>query len=949
MPMAAKATIVANPIIFNRKLPKKILTALVVFGFCCLFLGFVRDGTALADTNVAIDNTAPTPNSGTDGAGNDFTPLTGVGHDSNTNSGFNGVYTWYKIYVPLGDATTITINQVCKDVGTPTVKYWIESLSDNETTYSGSKGNANNTWISNPKTSSDCNQNPTINIGGGGPNVQRGVASAVAGHQNYRVFAFIAQILPGPNQYDERYFRVSSDDNKAFIGLATKDVACHPNTNNCTIPLKFSTIYKPKSTDLWEATVMFAPGCGDNPSGNYDIKIYDPDNGIYQNNMHATLEASKAHPINWSQVKSWDANAVQGNYVPPQTPVANPWGKSGTTGTLSYGNYDNNVAYKFHIIGAKYPNTIQIQLPFDQFNASPQNAIGCTHLSCTATPNYQGDPKTVQVVVTNNSPYKWGKGYQVREQYLPDPPANPVLDGPYGQNWPSLSSNPPSDGFSTDIAANGGTKTSTNSTDPATNKYFHKPASATVQFVLYDDNGNGATKLDWDDGQPCVANGGSLTINCGSGTLPSTIPGGQVTSNYTYTVKNTTGIEYLPGDGYHAVATPVPGLANPVGVSNDIPIAIPNGTNNSSPPLTRLDFHFVVNYQGSYSVRFFDPDNNPIGSPDPCPGVTISPSVSPYFQAWQNDAAAGGGFKTEPITCPGSTGGNYPTNVGYVSPTTTDNDYSGGIIANSSNFQSKSDFGAVALGLIPFASGEGFYSPHNTYFANSLTGTYAADKGYLNSTSSNHCVRDYYTETKTSTNPNPEPSLEAAIAECQAEGLHSCQFALAGNNLNQTPGVAVTFPKHLQITIYALGNVTISSNIAYQEPFNPNDTADIPYFALITQGKVTLTNGVTRLDGLYVVQPTPNDSGGINDSSGVFATCDNSSCNQQLVVNGAVIAQQVQLLRAHGSSETLSPDPVGIGNAPAEIFNFVPSMVLGAPAFASKVSPQRAYSIAPVF
>jgi hypothetical protein len=52
------------------------------------------------------------------------------------------------------------------------------------------------------------------------------------------------------------------------------------------------------------------------------------------------------------------------------------------------------------------------------------------------------------------------------------------------------------------------------------------------------------------------------------------------------------------------------------------------------------------------------------------------------------------------------------------------------------------------------------------------------------------------------------------------------------------------------------------------------------------------------------------------------------------VVNGAIIAQQVDLLRTAGSMgpcEAASPTCSLIGNGPAEVINYVPSMVIGMP------------------
>jgi hypothetical protein len=85
----------------------------------------------------------------------------------------------------------------------------------------------------------------------------------------------------------------------------------------------------------------------------------------------------------------------------------------------------------------------------------------------------------------------------------------------------------------------------------------------------------------------------------------------------------------------------------------------------------------------------------------------------------------------------------------------------------------------------------------------------------------------------------------------------------------------------------------------------------------------------------------------------VFATCTTGAsdhCNSQLVVNGAVIAQHVELLRAHGTLDAPSGANSGIGSSPAEIFNFTPSLIIGNPAFASQFGKSEIlFSLPPVF
>jgi hypothetical protein len=155
------------------------------------------------------------------------------------------------------------------------------------------------------------------------------------------------------------------------------------------------------------------------------------------------------------------------------------------------------------------------------------------------------------------------------------------------------------------------------------------------------------------------------------------------------------------------------------------------------------------------------------------------------------------------------------------------------------------------------------------------------------------------------------------------------------------------FQAGYQITIYSDHDVTISGNLAYNS-FDATQQNNVPYFALIVRGNITVASSVTRLDGLYVAQPQPPTPPSTAWAGGTFATCQASTiCNTQLVVNGAVIAQEIDLLRNHG---TLSGgDPQITGN-PAEVFNFTPSMIIGLPAFgATSITPEGVFSLPPVF
>jgi hypothetical protein len=433
---------------------------------------------------------------------------------------------------------------------------------------------------------------------------------------------------------------------------------------------------------------------------------------------------------------------------------------------------------------------------------------------------------------------------------------------------------------------------------------------------------------------------------CIGGNSPTGTPGQTVQSTYRISITNNTDRGFDSGFGYNLLAHPDgAGLVAAGNMSQAV--AVPTGQQTLSGTFT-----FITNYQGTYWVEFRyqgttvgTPDNNFSGTcgsgSDTVPPVTITPAVAPYFQVWNGDSAGGGGFRTVDYQCPTT----YPD---YVSPPTAkaagrgSADYYGGIRAMSSDtIQSRADFGAVAMGLIPNSVGQGFFVRNSAYFAN--TGLPSGLGGYLNTNSANHCVDDYYTNTQVDPgSTTPLGDLQNDINNCPLDtdaNSYRCQFQTTSTIIG-----GITVARGHQITLYVDGDVTLDGNITYQEPFDPNSRADVPYFAIVAKGNITLTNNVTRLDGLYVAQPS-------NGSAGRFSTCgEGAFCNRQLVVNGAVVAQHVLLLRGHGSSQPLGSDVNGISTNPGEVINFVPSMIIGAPMFNPQPNgPEGYFSLPPVF
>lgn len=413
-------------------------------------------------------------------------------------------------------------------------------------------------------------------------------------------------------------------------------------------------------------------------------------------------------------------------------------------------------------------------------------------------------------------------------------------------------------------------------------------------------------------------------------------PGQNYDFTYGVTLTNDTNRAFqIKSDGYNFIAAVDPGLVYLGGVpAGTSPDWIYPGTH-----AIYVDIPTRVEYTGGFGVIFrFQGSQLQLDSFDgSCGGGQDTPATRPYFQVWNADTSAGGGFRSPSGSCNGLSDPPYVTPAVSNDPSYKDQ-FSGGIRAfgsQSGGRGSMTDFGAVSMGLIPGNPGGpvGFYSGRGIIFANTGIGGLGVSNmgGYLNSNSEGHCVPDFFTNTRLSVDP-PHISDPNAITA-------SGQYTLDGGYIG---GINAGTLTNRQITVYVDGNVTINGNINYPILYDPTNQANVPYFALIVRGTITLTGNVTHLDGLYVAQPA-------GQSGGVFATCD-GTCNNQLIINGAVIAQHVELLRNHGTLGPVNSDPNGIGYNPAEIINYIPSMVIGSPYFASQYGNlESIFSLPPVF
>ena len=133
-----------------------------------------------------------------------------------------------------------------------------------------------------------------------------------------------------------------------------------------------------------------------------------------------------------------------------------------------------------------------------------------------------------------------------------------------------------------------------------------------------------------------------------------------------------------------------------------------------------------------------------------------------------------------------------------------------------------------------------------------------------------------------------------------------------------------TIPASRQITLIVDGNVNINQNIVYSN-YTANSKAEVPSFILVATGNINIASEVSRLDGLYF------SKGDINTCSDVTGKLNNADCSNQLIVNGAFLASDIQFRRTHGGVAGLNGS-----TEPAEVFNFSDEMYLSQPILISE-------------
>lgn len=333
----------------------------------------------------------------------------------------------------------------------------------------------------------------------------------------------------------------------------------------------------------------------------------------------------------------------------------------------------------------------------------------------------------------------------------------------------------------------------------------------------------------------------------------------------------------------------------------------------------------------------------------------------PYAHFFGNDVSAGGGFGN---SCQKNQKGViYTYNNKDAGKGGAGTQFGAHAMEIISGLSSASLRGSSPVGL----SGLSFANTTTTVGApNQTTGGYLGDDGL-----SNFCVPDYFNDKPAllSTNPDVPLTKDTASSTVTVGGTPNKRWYNPGGTGTGTLTInGGTIGNTVNQAIFVEGNVYIANDIKYSTDPRTNIT-DIPSFYLVVKnGNIRIGPNVKQLDGVYVAQPDTSTSTKLNQT-GIINTCfigNNfadiyNSCKNQLVVNGAFVANRVLLARsysslrfsqngeynmggyaAHNCGNAGKDVPAGSTSAAdcaAEIFNFSPELYMSQPAINARYGP----------
>ncbi len=359
---------------------------------------------------------------------------------------------------------------------------------------------------------------------------------------------------------------------------------------------------------------------------------------------------------------------------------------------------------------------------------------------------------------------------------------------------------------------------------------------------------------------------------------------------------------------------------------------------NANQPITpKAGDHYCVSLAMDYTTGLAGPFGDVINAANPARDFhCFTVNNKPYFRAVNGSVRAGGDFEGTSCTGGGTLGGWYNNTV--ATPYGTGSTLSILALLKSSGVAS----GVGTNTPPPSAATRGSALSFANHNATTATPNIAAESPLLGGNyAPNHCMpKATVPPTAGSIPGNTTPNLNDGAFE------HTGNLRILGD----------TLPAGRNSTVHVTGgDVYIAGNIAYAPstllaPWlvsATTSTNNIPSFTLIVDGgNIYVDPSVTQLDGLYIAAKSGAIGGKIY-TCGQFNNANSfvpmpaaslfGGCNQQLVVSGAFVANQVNLMRTFGSLRddqhpgincSNAANAPSFGSCAGEIFRFSPEMFL---------------------
>ncbi len=414
-----------------------------------------------------------------------------------------------------------------------------------------------------------------------------------------------------------------------------------------------------------------------------------------------------------------------------------------------------------------------------------------------------------------------------------------------------------------------------------------------------------------------------------------------------------TASSWLTRDRYGSAQAIVQGIINNAhvyGTPPDDMFSYPNSD-------IRAGDNYCAHVTISPAVGWAGPDGDivPLADSTANSGSCLKVVNEPYVHTFGSDVSAGGGFGANCTTKHGGING-FVNNTG-MKPTGS------GVQIGALSIDRIEGFGSAILRQSTPTGSAGLS------FSNENVSSGSGSPGLGGNLGGTHCVPNYFDTKPPDTSENKNTLVGGGVDLPDGYGNSTQYYNPGGSGTGTLTINRTTLGNATNIVIYVSGNVHIAGDIKYR---NPNwdiagSISKIPSLYIITKGgSISIDPGVKQLDGMYVSQPANTDGSG---PGGNIYTCGDAVgspiaykdliplCQNQLVVNGAFVAQHVWLLRSFGSlrnsypGERLnatrpasSPDctdsgPAQNGECAAEIFNFSPELYLAQPSLPPSSGP----------